>query len=279
MSQTRRRTWSLLMLTGLATTAGCASTVRCYTGNARHPNEVARVYTTGEVHVSAVDGEWGRQLRRGNEYTFAPPPKLIELPPGEHRLSVFYRRSEPGTMTSAAMHEESHNLMTIRHRFEAEKEYTFAVATIRGPTRPESEEMPPPEPVAVWQPVLVDKPSGAILAHLETDQAPPAPARSSHGATITGQAMLIDRHGAMRTATGREVVLLRNTRRNAYWVDKRAWDYEHKEGWFIRPRKLALDTEKLGSRHVLGYGMGQFQFDNVLPGEYLVLFEHGERIA
>ncbi len=287
---------SLLLSVALMMTAvGCGMrTVRCYVGEKRPPTQVARVYTTADLHLSAVDGLWTNQLSGGDQYYVVPPKKVIELLPGEHRLTVFYRRDR-GSAGYYIAYEESENFMTIRHAFEAGKEYTFAAATISTPTAPPSNSTPGLQtPSGIWQPLLVEKGSGNVIGRLETGlpatsrvTAPPPPsvgtsasASKARGATISGFAALIDDSGRMRTSAGRNVVLMRKQPRDVYWIEKRVWEYHHRPIIQLATRsELARPAAKLGGRFVQGFGSGQFEFHNVLPGDYLILFEFGNVLA
>lgn len=292
MNQRHRLACAVLLLVGLAFAAGCTQgvrTVRCYTGQPLQPTEVARVYTTKELHVTAVDGSWVKQLTSGDSGYIVPRPKIIELTPGDHRLTIFYQR-DTGSGGGYISYEVGDNLVTIRHAFEPGKEYTFATATVSTPApRNAKPAADGTTPAGMWQPLLVDKGTKAVVARVETGNVIPITAvtpkpspSASRGTTISGVAVLLDENGRPRTCTGRSIVLMRKTPRNVYWLEKRRWEYAHPPFISFAPITwggLDKDARKLGARSVQGFGMGQFEIHDVPPGEYLVLFEYWNVIA
>ena len=282
--------------------AGCSHTIQAYDGDKRPDSEVAHVFNTDEVRLVVVDDrpieDFVSSFRGENE----PEKHRFDLLPGDHRIAVKYYRTITNSQYGREW-QESVNNVTLRYPFEAGKSYSFLVHTITGPTdrRPKPGE---PVPAGVWRPILIDKTSGAVLAEPEGDlaaaasrppqssplqpqpyaaapqassQASPAPPALVSGvATITGVAQAQTRKLGLVTAAGREILLVPHSPRVDKWVEQ--------ELKFRRPgMKLpfppntpdeAEDDDKV--RKAIGYGDGQFVFERVPLGEYLVVFEGDE---
>ena len=296
-------------LLALVAGTGCSHTIQAYDGDKRPDSEVAHVFNTDEIRLVRVDdhpiGDFAVSMRIENE----PEKHRFDLLPGDHRIAVTYYRTITNSQYGREW-QESVNNVTLRYSFEAGKSYSFLVHTITGPTdrRPKPGE---PVPAGVWRPILIDKSSGAIVAEPEGDlggataarppqsspplqpqpyaaaspaspeasSAPPAPAPPglvSGVTTITGVAQAQTKKLGLVTAAGREVLLVPRSPRVAKWVQE--------ELKFRRPGlKLpfppntpdeAEDDDKV--RKAIGYGDGQFVFERVPLGEYLVVFEGDE---
>ncbi|MEA2711935.1 MAG: hypothetical protein QOF78_4536 [Phycisphaerales bacterium] len=294
--------------------AGCGHTIQVYDGDKLADAQVAHVFNTGEVRLVRVDERPIEDFVWSFRGENAPEKHRFDLLPGEHRIAVKYYRTIADSPYGREW-QESVNNVTMRHAFEAGKSYSFLVQTVTGPSdrRPRPNE---PVPAGVWRPFLIEKSSGEIVAQPEGDLAAgaPAPARApqtsppvapqpyappqsgqaslapaaspapaspdglvSGVATISGVAQVQTKKLGLVTAAGREVLLVPRSPRVAKWIEE--------EIKFRRPGpKLpfppntpdeAEDDDKV--RKAIGYGDGQFMFERVPLGEYLVVFEGDEK--
>jgi len=303
----------------LAAGAGCSHVIHAYDGDERPDAEVAKVFNTDEIRLVSIDerpiDDFVSAFRREHE----PGKHVFHLLPGEHRIAVKYYRTLGDTAYETRW-QESVNNVTLRHRFEPGRSYSFMVATVTLPTDPRPAPGAP-VPAGVWRPMLVDRDTFAVVARPEGDlaagapppsysapsQSPyappppmsqqpyappvsqaspaapaPAPAPAPTGlvsgvCTITGVAQAQTKKLGLVTAAGREVLLVPRTPRALKWIDA---ELEHrKPGLKLNPfppntPDEAEDDDKV--RKVLGYGDGQFIFERVPLGEYLVVFEGHE---
>jgi hypothetical protein len=278
--------------------AGCSHTIRAYDGDTRPDAEVAQVFNTDEIRVEVIDDrpieDFASSFRSENE----AEKHRFDLLPGDHRIAVKYYRTVRDTGYVREWHE-SVNRATLRYRFEPGKSYTFLVQTITGPgdRKPKPGQ---PVPAGVWRPILIDKTSGAIVAQPEGDlataarapntlppvtpqpYAPPAPPSVapppglvSGVCTITGVGRVQTKLGLM-TCAGREVLLVPRSPRVAKWVEEELRYRRPEPKWPFPPNTPdeAEDDDKV--RKAIGYGDGQFLFERVPLGEYLVVFEGDE---
>jgi hypothetical protein len=100
-------------------------------------------------------------------------------------------------------------------------------------------------------------------------------AATTEGAAVSGVARVWSSSRNLFTAAGREVLLVPDTPELAAWLGKRE-EYRASKFNLIGPPGQP-DVVKQRARRTLGYGTGEFEFKNVTPGDYLVLFDTGPK--
>ena len=291
----------LTVMIVLASATGCSHVIRAYDGDKRPDAEVAQVFNTEEIRLVRVDerpiDDFVWSFRGENE----PEKHRFDLLPGEHRIAVKYYRTIADTAYTRQW-QESVNNATLRYTFEAGKSYSFIVHTVTGPgdRRPRPNQ---PVPAGLWRPMLIDKASGAIVAQPEegplanpmtssppatvTPQPyvaataapppPPPPAGLVSGmCTVTGVAQVRTKKLGLITCAGREVLLVPHSPRVDKWVREELKYRKPGAKWPFPPNTPdeAEDDDKV--RKAIGYGDGQFVFERVPLGEYLLVFEGDE---
>jgi hypothetical protein len=268
--------WRMLVLAAMlcaviVTGPGCLRTGRAYSGPARPPSAVARVYDSKNISMIAIDDmtsaeyiPWADRelpgIRKGD---------VVELLPGEHRLVLHYQKQEGNYVLSSGF-------VTIRHVFEAGKQYTFGMQTAEGPTRTQAkgDDGGGSHLAGTWRPLLIDKSTGAVLpAIVERDFAPSAFAGSAHGATIVGVVKFVMGSGQEVSGAGWPVWIVPRSRGIEKWISDRHTNNT------LYPQHQPDILKKQG-RHTIAYGTGQYELHDVPPGDYLVLCDMtGDNVA
>ena len=267
-----RRAWAasavLACVAVLVGASGCAKTVRAYDGPGLAEGQFATVRNGNDVYVEAIDGE------RVEGSPSTPWSYEYQLAPGDHRLAVeFYRSTTVGGAmgSTASVTTRGVNLMTIRHRFEAGRRYSFGLLTT----------------AAGWEPMLVELGGGPegdrVVARMEVGLGPAegtaGPARAgatpgpgAGGATVSGTAEVQAEGGMLYTAAGREVRLIPRTDAAEAWLGKLV-ERRRNPPPVPWPGPSEPAEVRSGGRRTMGYGTGQFAFEGVPPGEYFVVFD------
>ena len=230
----------LLAVALVASGCGPDKPFKAYVGPDRPLSEIAVVKRGRHTYAHALDGK-----------TLQPSPTGdLHLPPGPHRLEVGIAKPLPnGT-------EYSVNYFTLRHDFEAGKTYRYDGRIMNVPGKGMSNDYAEVQ--------LVEEPGEIFLAKADFNFIePPVPA-ADEGATIYGQAVSPDG----MNATGRNVYLCHDTPQLRRWLRKQRglWGRTFPDGLKgSQQRRMIADVQA-------GYGQGFFDFQDVPPGKYLLIF-------
>ncbi len=237
----------LLILIFVAAACGCGKlgVHRVYDGPSLPLTEVAVVKDSAGVHVMLVDGD----LIGGKESEIADQYHLL---PGSHRIEVFYSASAifQGSW-------ESLNLITFRHDFQAGHEYRFA-----------SKRESLGDGRARLRLELHDVTEGRKVADPSYGPGPPTFKPGQTGATIVGQAS----DGYYDDATGQTVYLVYDTPAVRNFLERNSGRDRFEKGWDPEISKAVRYGE------TRGYGGGFFQFLDVPPGKYIVVYANPQDI-
>jgi len=276
----------------LAATVGCQHRIKLYPGPKRDVSAIARVHNSAEIMVNAVDDQAIQSKLKFWQPATAYAGFVLELEPGEHRLTVSmnYVSPESGHWITdaygngmyvvdspAQVVQLSANKMTLRHHFEAGKSYCFLMRTTKGPRSGPG----PGVGSAIdgtWEPLLVEEGSTTVLATPETNLPPMVlpPASSSGGNVVTGIAQIPQADGRIYTATGEQVSLLPAVPAVRIWLEKTN-KFNH-SFWAWSAPKLPAELRKQ-VRTTRPIAQGHYSFTDVPPGDYVVLYICGKTLA
>ncbi len=278
------------LLIALMLAAGCQHYVQFYPGPHRDAPLIARVYQTDDVIVSRVDDTWVKKKLKLWQPVTDYPRTWLELEPGEHRLTVskddiewedtsYWTTDSDGNSQYVSDYTPyvvrlSANFMTMVYDFEAGKSYTFKLSSdpASQPSNGSGNGSADSSNAGklTWAPLLVESGSNVTLATRETK--PPADwlnVASTNGATVSGQAAVELPDVTVITATGRRVMLLPDTDDAWAWIHKT--DSYNVSKWKLLAPSLPAAVGKQ-TRMTVGIAQGQYRFDNVPAGSYVLVF-------